>query len=84
MVDLVCAGLSNRRIRDALFISVATVKSHIYHVYRKLGLASRWELIRRFGLPPDIVAGRAAVTVGRTGDAQRATSCYIAGTARRR
>lgn len=34
-------------IADDLFISVNTVKSHLKHVYRKLGVATRVEAIRR-------------------------------------
>ncbi len=74
VVELACAGLSNRRIGDELFISVATVKSH---VYRKLGLRSRWELIRRFGVPTAAVssaprvAGRIEAAFGTEGLAGR-------------
>jgi DNA-binding CsgD family transcriptional regulator len=53
VVELVCSGLSNRRVGDALYISLATVKSHVYNIYRKLEVGNRWELIRRFGTSPE-------------------------------
>jgi DNA-binding CsgD family transcriptional regulator len=45
VVDLVLRGRSNRRIADELFISLSTVKSHLYSVYRKLSIQSRLELV---------------------------------------
>ena len=42
--DLVCAGLSNREIAAKLFISEATVKAHVHHVFDKLGIRSRTAL----------------------------------------
>lgn len=45
VVGLVAEGLSNPAIAEKLFMSVATVKSHLTHVYAKLGLSSRAELV---------------------------------------
>ena len=39
--DLLCEGLSNVEIARRLFISPATVKVHVRHVYDKLGIRSR-------------------------------------------
>jgi DNA-binding NarL/FixJ family response regulator len=39
--DLLCQGLSNKQIALCLFISEATVKAHVHHVYDKLGIRSR-------------------------------------------
>lgn len=39
--DLVCEGLSNAEIGRRLFISEATVKVHVHHVFDKLGIRSR-------------------------------------------
>lgn len=41
ILQLVADGLSNRDIARALFISEATVKSHLVHVFTKLGVDSR-------------------------------------------
>lgn len=41
IVDLVAQGMSNRQIGRHLFISEATVKSHLVHVFGKLDATSR-------------------------------------------
>ncbi len=41
---LVASGLSNPAIASALFISVATVKTHVSHILAKLSLDSRAQL----------------------------------------
>ncbi len=47
VVELVEAGLTNPQIADRLFVSRATVKTHLVHVYEKLGISSRAELAVR-------------------------------------
>ena len=42
--DLLCQGLSNREIGRLLFITEATVKAHVHHVFDKLGIRSRTAL----------------------------------------
>ena len=44
VIRLVVEGLTNPEIGARLFISRATVKSHLTHVYDKLGVANRIEL----------------------------------------
>jgi len=44
VVGLVASGLSNPEIASRLFVSRATVKTHLSHVYAKLGVANRTEL----------------------------------------
>jgi len=44
VVDLAVAGLTNPDIGARLFMSRATVKTHLAHVYAKLGVANRTEL----------------------------------------
>jgi DNA-binding CsgD family transcriptional regulator len=44
---LAVQGLSARAIAERLVISERTVETHIAHVYRKLEVASRVELVRR-------------------------------------
>ncbi|MBM4470145.1 response regulator [Rhodococcus hoagii] len=41
VLDLVAQGLSNRAIAKQLFVSEATVKSHLVHAFTKLGVDSR-------------------------------------------
>lgn len=45
VVDLLCEGLTNRRVGERLFISTRTVDAHVSHIFRKLGVASRTELV---------------------------------------
>jgi ATP/maltotriose-dependent transcriptional regulator MalT len=44
VVELVAAGLPNRDIAAKLFVSLATVKTHLVHVYTKLDVRTRTEL----------------------------------------
>lgn len=41
ILELVAEGLSNRQVSRRLFISEATVKTHLVHVFGKLGVDSR-------------------------------------------
>jgi DNA-binding CsgD family transcriptional regulator len=40
-------GKADRQIADALFVSIATVRTHLRHIYRKLGVGNRSALCRR-------------------------------------
>lgn len=46
ITTLVAQGLSNKEIAAALHISEATVRTHIYRIFRKTGAANRTELAR--------------------------------------
>ncbi len=41
VLGLVAAGLSNPAIAKRLFVSEATVKTHLIHVFEKLGVSDR-------------------------------------------
>jgi DNA-binding CsgD family transcriptional regulator len=45
VADLARAGRTNREIAAQLYLSVNTVETHLSHVYRKLGISGRWQLI---------------------------------------
>jgi DNA-binding CsgD family transcriptional regulator len=45
VVDLVVAGHTNAEIASRLVMSRRTVESHLVHVYDKVGIRSRAELI---------------------------------------
>ena len=45
------AGLTNPQIAERLFVSRATVKTHLSHVYAKLDLANRAQLASRYRPP---------------------------------
>ena len=47
VASLARAGRTNRQIAGQLFLSENTVETHLAHVYRKLGIRRRWELIAR-------------------------------------
>jgi DNA-binding CsgD family transcriptional regulator len=49
VAELVAAGMTNRDIGAALFISPKTVEHNLSRIYRKLGIRSRAELGRRMG-----------------------------------
>ncbi len=45
ILQLLADGLSNKEIADKLFISVQTVKTHIAHIFGKLGVKDRTEAV---------------------------------------
>jgi DNA-binding NarL/FixJ family response regulator len=45
VLSLVADGLNNREIAAALFVSVATVKTHINSIFAKLGVRDRAQAI---------------------------------------
>lgn len=47
VLRLVADGRSNREIAKVLFLSETTVKSHLVHIYAKLGVRSRTSAVAR-------------------------------------
>jgi DNA-binding CsgD family transcriptional regulator len=45
IMDLIVLGKTNKAIGEQLYISEKTVKNHIYNLYKKLGINSRFELM---------------------------------------
>lgn len=45
IVEKICDGLTNGQISDSLFISVQTVKDHVYRIYKKTGVKNRVQLV---------------------------------------
>jgi DNA-binding CsgD family transcriptional regulator len=52
VVRLVCDGLPNKDIAARLFVSPRTVHAHLAHVYTKLGLSSRVQLVQEAARHP--------------------------------
>jgi DNA-binding NarL/FixJ family response regulator len=48
VVRSLALGLSNKELAEQLGISMATVKAHLTHVFQKLGLSGRGELIAAY------------------------------------
>jgi DNA-binding CsgD family transcriptional regulator len=46
IVQLISLGLSNQEIADRLYVSLTTVRTHIYHIFQKTGATSRVHLLR--------------------------------------
>jgi len=47
VIDVVCRGFTNEQIASHLNIGIATVKTHLIHIFRKAGVGTRGELISR-------------------------------------
>jgi DNA-binding NarL/FixJ family response regulator len=68
VVDLVAEGLSNKAIATRLGISTRTVEGHLNHVFAKVGIVSRTELVLR------ALAGRAPQADAMGSSARRAAA----------
>jgi LuxR family maltose regulon positive regulatory protein len=47
VLGLIAMGYTNRQIADQLYIARSTVKTHINHIYSKLGVSSRTEAVKQ-------------------------------------
>jgi len=45
VLHLVARGLTNKDIAQTLFLSIQTVKTHLHHIFGKLGVRSRTEAV---------------------------------------
>ena len=57
VVDLLAQGLRNAEIAERLFVAPSTIKTHLAHVFTKLGVSTRSELAaatahQQAALPP--------------------------------
>ena len=53
IVELIDMGMSNKEIAAELHIQLATVKNHVHHVLRKLGVSRRRDVSRRIREGPE-------------------------------
>ena len=51
MARLVATGRTNRQAATELYVSVKTVEFHLGHIFDKLGIRSRKDLIARSAAP---------------------------------
>lgn len=49
ILELLCRGLKYREVGERLFISIDTVRSHVRHIYEKLHVRSKYELMMKNG-----------------------------------
>ncbi|MEV6105115.1 LuxR C-terminal-related transcriptional regulator [Streptomyces sp. NPDC051940] len=61
---LAATGLTNRQIARELILSAKTVEYHLSHVYAKLGIRSRVELVARVGAAVAPATGEGSGTAG--------------------
>ena len=54
VLQLVATGRSNADIAADLYVSVATVRKHLEHAYRKLGVHNRLAAVVAFGAGPQV------------------------------
>ncbi|WP_434277988.1 response regulator transcription factor [Acinetobacter sp. CE-15] len=47
IIKLICAGKNNEQIAQMLFISMSTVKTHIQHIFQKIGVNSKHQLVTK-------------------------------------
>jgi len=45
IIMLILKGYNNRKIADSIFVSINTVKTHVYNIYNKLKINNRYELM---------------------------------------
>jgi DNA-binding CsgD family transcriptional regulator len=48
VIKLICEGKTNQEIADTLFITIQTVKDHVYRIFKKVGIKNRVQLTNIF------------------------------------
>lgn len=71
ILTLLCAGMSNRDIADALYLSVNTVKTHTRNLYVRLGVSNRTQAAMVALGRARIDSALGAPEPGRNGDGDR-------------
>ncbi|MDH4270997.1 MAG: helix-turn-helix transcriptional regulator [Candidatus Aminicenantes bacterium] len=51
IIQLSCAGMSNKEIEERLFLSRNTIKEYVYRIYKKTGVKNRVQLANVFRFP---------------------------------
>jgi len=51
VIQQICEGKSNKEISEALFISLQTVKDHVYRIFIKTGVKNRVQLTNLISVP---------------------------------
>ena len=51
VVELLCCGRTNREIGECLSIGLATVKTHLIHIFEKLGVETRSAVVALMSRP---------------------------------
>jgi DNA-binding NarL/FixJ family response regulator len=72
--ELLCQGLPNHQIAKLLFISEATVKVHVHHIFDKLGVRSRTAVIVQAALRRSDQATSATGESAASGSERKASS----------
>jgi len=49
ILDLLAQGYRNKEIAEKLYVSVNTIRTHIYHIYEKLHVQNRVEALNKTG-----------------------------------
>lgn len=66
LLQLLCAGLTNKEIANQLHLSEHTVKNHVHRILRKTGTTDRVELIDLYRAPGEIGPASESLTLSAT------------------
>ena len=60
MLSLMATGARNGEIAERLFLSIATVKTHVNHIFTKLGVSDRIQAVLIYNKAADPASGFAS------------------------